>query len=451
MGAFRYHQTHKHTQPHLETVTRWLPLTRPPSPTISHPPISSFTPLSESPLESLALSLNDTASANTSTPSTTAQPQQTWLPPPAVPRQITPQPTFTDFDLFQPTQTVGQQATSRRAPSLDSTLQHSFNAAQRAFIPNGNNYSAQSSTITPSRRNTNRPPRPPVPLFHSNSTCDLGNTAIFQQQQYQQQMTEFENMGGGVNVAYDGTFGDLSSAGDANMFNTNMSDTFEFDLKQLLAEAANNRQSSTFTPFEDGSRETGATVSPKDVFNNDSVPPSTSFTNLTTPGSTYLETPEEEVQTSPLFSDNLGYGGGNQNDNWFPLFPDTDATPAPPTMERTTSASSAAQVMVHPGGESLHRKRSSTTTSPTFSPVVKHSSVAGVAARKRDKPLPPIMVDDSDPIAMKRARNTAAARKSRAKKVAEREDLEAEIADLKSQVEHWKAIALGQSLPAAEE
>ena len=115
-----------------------------------------------------------------------------------------------------------------------------------------------------------------------------------------------------VNVAYDGTFGDLSSAGDANMFNTNMSDTFEFDLKQLLAEAANNRQSSTFTPFEDGSRETGATVSPKDVFNNDSVPPSTSFTNLTTPGSTYLETPEEEFQTSPLFSDNLGYGGGNQ-------------------------------------------------------------------------------------------------------------------------------------------
>merc|ERR1712070_927119 len=230
-----------------------------------------------------------------------------------------------------------------------------------------------------------------------------------------------------------------------------MSDTFEFDLKQLLAEAANNRHTSTFTPFEDGGRETGATVSPKDVFNNDSVPPSTSFTNLTTPGSTYLETPEEEFQTSPLFSDNLGYGGGNQNDNWFPLFPDTDATPAPPTMERTISASSAAQVMVHPGGESLHRKRSSTTTSPTFSPVVKHSSVAGVAARKRDKPLPPIMVDDSDPVAMKRARNTAAARKSRAKKVAEREDLEAEIADLKSQVEHWKAIALGQSLPAAEE
>merc|ERR1711939_444311 len=184
MGDITNLQTH--TQPDLETVTRWLPLTKPPSPTISHPHIPSFTSLFESPLESLALSLNDTAPANTSTPSTTAQPQQTWLPPLAVPRQFTPQPTFTDFDLFQPTQTVGQQATSRRAPSLDSTLQHSFNAAQRAFLPNGNNYSAQSSTITPSRRNTNRPPRPPVPLFHSNSTGNLGNTANIQ---HQQQMT----------------------------------------------------------------------------------------------------------------------------------------------------------------------------------------------------------------------------------------------------------------------
>merc|ERR1712230_14787 len=90
----------------MGTVTRWLPLTRPPSPTISYPPISSFTPLSESPLESLALSLNDTAPANTSTPSTTAQPQQTWLPPLAVPRQFTPQPTFTDFDLFEPHRSI---------------------------------------------------------------------------------------------------------------------------------------------------------------------------------------------------------------------------------------------------------------------------------------------------------------------------------------------------------
>lgn len=305
-----------------------------------------------------------------------------------------------------------------------------------------------------------------MPLFHSNSTGNLGNTTDSQQQQYQQ-LTDFDIMGGGgtsssscasspislltpsaeVNVAYDGTFGDLGAAEDAEMFNTTMPEGFDFDLKSLLADAAGSRQMTDFTPINNGGQGPGTTVSPKDVFNTDSVPPSTSFTNLTTPGSTYLETPDEDYQTSPLFSDTLGAYGSTQTDNWFPLFPDADAgaTPAP-AMERTTSASSAAQVMVHPGGDSLFRKRSSTTTSPTFSPVVKHSSVAGVAARKRDKPLPPIMVDEADTVAMKRARNTAAARKSRAKKVAERDELEAEIADLKTQVEYWKARASGLSV-----
>ena len=42
---------------------------------------------------------------------------------------------------------------------------------------------------------------------------------------------------------------------------------------------------------------------------------------------------------------------------------------------------------------------------------------------------------------MKRARNTAAARKSRAKKTQERDLLEEEIADLKKQVEYWKTKA----------
>lgn len=224
-----------------------------------------------------------------------------------------------------------------------------------------------------------------------------------------------------INVAYDGTFADL---GSAEMFD----DTFDYS--QFDPAGA-------FTAINDG-----VTVSPKDVFNTDSVPPSTSFTNLTTPGSTFLETPDEDYQTSPLFSDNLD--AHDTDKQWFTLFPEESA-PAAPMMARTTSSSSATQIMVHPGGEA-QRKRSSTNASPMpFSPAVKHSSVAGVnPTRKRDKPLPPIMVDENDTIALKRARNTAAARKSRAKKVEERETLEAEIADLKAQVEHWKSLALGR-------
>lgn len=299
-----------------------------------------------------------------------------------------------------------------------------------------------------------------MPLFHSNSTGNLGNSANVQQFQ---QATEFSNynMGGGgtisplhspsftsltsssdVNVAYDGTFGDLSAAGNARLFNAMTNDLDDFG---ALLGAADGEPATDFTAINSGCA-TGATVSPKDVFSYDSVPPSTSFTNLTTPGSLYLNTPADDYETSPLFTDNLGIDSQASAENWYSLFPDDTLTPAAPAMTRTVSTSSAsAQIMVHPGGEPMARKRSSTTTSPTFSPVVKHSAVAGVNPRKRDKPLPPILVDENDTVALKRARNTAAARKSRAKKVAERDDLEGEIADLKAQVEFWKSRALGRT------
>ena len=240
-----------------------------------------------------------------------------------------------------------------------------------------------------------------------------------------------------INVAYEGTFGDLGPDGDAALFGS-MNDNFDFPHFMGAPDG--------FTAINTNGKTHGATVSPKDLF-NDSIPPSASFTNLTTPGSTLIETPDEDYQTSPLFNDSFGVDG-HSADNWFSLFPDDNGPlnhSAAPPMSRTASASSAHQVVVHPGGEG-NRKRSSTATmSPaTFSPATKHSTVAGVNARKRDKPLPPIVVDESDAVALKRARNTAAARKSRAKKVMERDDLEKEISDLKAEVEHWKSIALGQ-------
>lgn len=344
----------------------------------------------------------------------------------------------TDFELFQQTPPTPHQAVHRQAPSLDSTLQPSSDTVSVAAFPANNLNSAQTTYST--QRNTVRPARPPVPLFHSNSTGSLPDPNTIQQFQ---QVTDFTNltMGGrDINVAYQGTFGDLSSAGDAGLFN--MSDNFDFNQLMSSSSAADCMPASDFTAINSGNA-TGTTVSPKDLF-NDSVPPSTSFTNLTTPGSPYLETPDDDYQTSPLFSDNFGDSHGT--DNWYPLFNDADtvaAIPSAPSMARTTSASSANQIVVHPGGESLARKRSSTTASPaTFSPVVKPSTVAGVNARKRDKPLPPIVVDESDAVALKRARNTAAARKSRAKKVEERDEFLAQIADLRGQIEYWKTLAL---------
>ena len=69
-----------------------------------------------------------------------------------------------------------------------------------------------------------------------------------------------------------------------------------------------------------------------------------------------------------------------------------------------------------------------------------------MASRKRDKPLPPIIVEDpNDTVAMKRARNTLAARKSRERKAQRFEELEERIAKLEAERDHWKTIALSKS------
>jgi len=321
-----------------------------------------------------------------------------------------------DFELFH--QSVTPLVSAHRAPSLDSTSLPSFNTAdQAAFQANRQSFSAHQEIDL---NHTSRSTRPPVPLFHSNSTGNLGH-----QEQYQHQVTDsisFTMGGGEINVAYNGTFGDLSAAGDAELFD--YTGGYDFELMG---------PTDSFTAVNGVAANPG-TISPKDLL-NDSVPPSTAFTNLTTPGSTVLDTPDD-YQTSPLFADNM-----NAESNWFPLFPEeNNDAPVASMMERSPSN----PVIVHPGGESNHRKRPSTVASPPtpFSPIVKHSQVAGVGARKRDKPLPPIVVDENDAVALKRARNTAAARKSRAKKVQERDELESTIADLQAQVEHWKHRAL---------
>lgn len=243
-------------------------------------------------------------------------------------------------------------------------------------------------------------------------------------------------MGGAaeINVAYNGTSADLSlGMSDAALFNSMTWDDFG---------STDSLATNGFTAINDGGPVNG-TISPKDLFNDStgSVPPSTAFTNLTTPGSALLDTPDDQYETSPMFGD-IPSTDASQDDGWFSLFPDSQempeqsVTPAP-VMSRTISSGSGNQVLVHPGGES--RKRTSATASP-MTASARPSSTAGI--HKREKVLPPIVVDENDTVALKRARNTAAARKSRDKKVKERETLESRISQLESEVEHWKALAM---------
>ncbi|KAF2222961.1 hypothetical protein BDZ85DRAFT_282001 [Elsinoe ampelina] len=227
-------------------------------------------------------------------------------------------------------------------------------------------------------------------------------------------------MGGGeINVAYQGTDLDLGN------------DMTNFSWDDLCSSTESLPVNMNFTAINDNSV---GTISPKDLLmDSGSVPPSAAFTNLTTPGSAYLDTPDDFIETSPMF-DSL-----DAPETWPSLFPQDDAEPAqPPPMTRSESSSS--QIVVHPGG--LSRKRGTTSASP-LTGTSRPSSSVGIS--KREKPLPAIVVDPNDAVAVKRARNTAAARKSRAKKVQETETFQARIAELEQEVEHWKAIALAKT------
>ena len=199
------------------------------------------------------------------------------------------------------------------------------------------------------------------------------------------------------------------------------------------------------------------TVSPKDVFmDNQSAPPSSAITNLSTPQTESWDSPFDgyiSQCTSPLFSShltgNLDFDLGDQN--YSSLFPGES--------ESTSNCDSdfSARNVLHGSIEtsaplSMSRNHSSPGQSSSRGPQhLRHSSIAGVNP-KRKGPLPPVKIPDiDDPVAVKRAKNTEAARKSRAKKMERVEMMQAEIDRLQAEVdrsqaeaERWKAIAHSQ-------
>jgi general control protein GCN4 len=112
------------------------------------------------------------------------------------------------------------------------------------------------------------------------------------------------------------------------------------------------------------------------------------------------------------------------NVGWYPLSPQEDS-----------SQKESPQ-------EDIHQAHETEAPKPRRPLCDRPSIVAGVAAGRRDKPLPPIVVDDpNDIVAMKRAKNTLAARKSRQRKVMKLEELEAEVRKLTEERDYWKKLA----------
>jgi len=196
-------------------------------------------------------------------------------------------------------------------------------------------------------------------------------------------------------------------------------------------------------PSASSSTSNMGTVSPQDLLLQDpymSAPNSTALTTLTSP-SVYNESPgyDSSYDVSPNFGTNDF--DPHVGDSWFPLFPqdNTAQQMAPAATGDQSPAEISDELEV---GQSSGRRKSGQSRSP---PSGRHSSVSGVNSRNRNKPLPPIVVEDPhDTIAMKRARNTLAARKSRERKAQKLEDLEEKIEKLTAERDHWKKIALGR-------
>jgi len=306
--------------------------------------------------------------------------------------------------LFDQTRTQPQ----RRQPALAS-LGHTFNTANpQSFYSN----SAPSSTVN-IRPQTSRPP---VPLFNSNST---GN--IHQHQPIQQAtMTDFATSFDGLDAfgaGMDGDFGWESTAPAFTAINTGASST--------------------------------QTVSPKDLFNDSlgSAPPSTAFTNLTSPDINESPYMADSYECSPLFQDNTELGADTTD--WYSLFPDTTERPRANPMERQTSnlsfgeqTSSSSNSPVVLDTSNYNRRKSSNPMSPVGHN--RHSSVSGVnKPRRRKGPLPPIEVDPQDKTALKRARNTLAARDSRQRKLDHVGSLEGRIRELEEREALFKETLAG--------
>ncbi|VUC27487.1 unnamed protein product [Clonostachys rosea] len=261
--------------------------------------------------------------------------------------------------------------------------------------------SAPSSTVSLNQHS--RLKRPPVPLFNQStgqvSTAKMMNAADVD-------LDDFIPFEGGVNTAFSSPA--IPTA---------------FDFSGSASSSTSNL----------------GTVSPHDLLVNEpymSAPNSAALTSLTSPS--INESPDfDAFDVSPNFGS--ADFDGPPMDSWYSLFPNDSGSEKP-----VDNSPALRSEDLEPERPASNRRKSG--GSPTSG--ARHSSVAGVAPRKRDKPLPPIIVEDpNDTIAMKRARNTLAARKSRERKAQRFDELEERIAKLEAERDHWKKIALSQSGP----
>lgn len=319
-------------------------------------------------------------------------------------------------------------------PTTSAAFNRRFNLQQTPFYAS----SAPSSSATLQSQQPRG--RPPVPRFSQSAPLipvkqETQTSSIHQGKQSPSEMRFHDSH------KLDMSFLDF----DATYGNGAMADSFGPAVPTAYEDNMMVRTSSNVSSTHVG------TVSPQDLMLRDgpfSAPNSAAFTNLTSPDSMYHVSPafNDGLDASPMFcGTNLDE---NTGDAWYSLF-ENDALPAQSTTVQhgLTGLTAEDETALKQQMRAAHRRSASSPKSPTGS--TKASSISGVAARKRNQPLPPIVVDDPDDIVkVKRARNTLAARKSRAKKAETMESMQREIDRLNRELNQWKQLAIQHGVDA---
>lgn len=181
------------------------------------------------------------------------------------------------------------------------------------------------------------------------------------------------------------------------------------------------------------------TVSPQEVFldyDGLSAPNSNALTDLTTPSMC----DDSPFDVSPVFGT-----ADIESRNWAPLFSNNDmfsSSTLEPLALSTSSLDKADTEMV----------RTVSGSSITLDNDVlrqRLSVVSGInkSSRRTLKDLPEIEVDDCDDKAVKRARNTMAARKSRQKKRDTEDALRLALDAMTADRDHWRLVAIQHGAP----
>lgn len=194
------------------------------------------------------------------------------------------------------------------------------------------------------------------------------------------------------------------------------------------------------------------TISPQELLSSSSTTVSNSF---------------GELDYSPLFTDSADFSLPSNTNTWESLFHDgvvsvEESSPAPapaiPTVKKEYTTSPAASPAIatpdmkkesSPEAEGSKKRKRSYTKSPSAYNAKKDEFGITMYSRKpRSQPLAPIVIDeDDDSIQSKRAKNTEAARRSRARKMERMIQLEEKLrelaqanSELQKEVDRLKAI-----------